>query len=187
MSRLRYWWRTALWKSEMKTVWLLTSMFVAATGWLVAEPVPAQDRIYRCGNEYTNRIGNRKDCKVVEGGNVTVVRGTTPAPASGSSPSPSPGATQRVVNAPPAAPRIDSPEQRARDADAKAILEQELRRTEARQAELLKEYNNGQPDKIGGEARNYQKYLDRVAEMKAAIDRNQSDIEGIKRELNRFR
>ncbi|MBY4596124.1 DUF3450 domain-containing protein [bacterium BD-1] len=173
----------------MKTAWLLTSVFVAATGWLAAAPVSAQDRIYRCGNEYTNRIGNRKDCKVVEGGNVTVVRGTAPAaaPPAASGPAPSAGGNQRVVSAPPSAPRIDSPEQRARDADAKVILEQELRRTEARQAELLKEYNNGEPDKIGGEARNYQKYLDRVAEMKAAIDRNQSDIEGIRRELNRFK
>lgn len=168
----------------MRTALLLTSLF-AATQWLAAAPVSAQDRIYRCGNEYTNRIGNRKDCKVVEGGNVTVVRGMAPAPAAAA---PAAGGGQRnVVSAPPSAPRADSAEQRARDADAKAILEQELRRTEARQAELLKEYNNGEPDKIGGEARNYQKYLDRVAEMKAAIDRNQSDIEGIRRELNRFK
>ncbi|HRL36344.1 MAG: hypothetical protein KBF22_08380, partial [Ottowia sp.] len=87
----------------------------------------------------------------------------------------------------PSAPRIDTPEQRARDSDAKAILEQELRRAEAKQAELVKEYNNGEPDKIGGEARNYQKYLDRVAEMKASIARNQSDIDGLKRELSRLR
>lgn len=51
----------------------------------------------------------------------------------------------------------------------------------------MKEYNNGEPDKIGGEARNYQKYLDRVAEMKASIARNQSDIDGLKRELSRLR
>ena len=92
----------------------------------------------------------------------------------------------RSTSAPPSAPRIDTPQQRARDADAKAILQQELSRAEARHAELLKEYNNGEPDKIGGEARNHQKYLDRVAELKAAIERNQSDIEGIKRELGRL-
>ena len=57
---------------------------------------------------------------------------------------------------------------------------------QARQAELAKEYNNGEPDKIGGEARNYQKYLDRVAELKASIARNQADIEGIQRELKRY-
>ena len=156
-----------------------------------ALPAAAQDRIYRCGNEYTNQIKGRSDCKLVEGGNVTVVRGTAPA-AAPAAPAPAPvtrsaAAAPRTASAPPSAPRIDTPEQRARDSDAKAILEQELRRAEAKQAELVKEYNNGEPDKIGGEARNYQKYLDRVAEMKASIARNQSDIDGLKRELSRLR
>lgn len=176
----------------MKSVSLLFSLatVLGGAGLFASLPAVAQDRIYRCGNEYTNRLpANRKDCRVVEGGNVTVVSGTVPrlptrqpAAASGGGG----GAPTRVVSAPPSAPRNDSPAQRARDADAKAILENELRRAEARQAELIKEYNNGEPDKIGGEARNYQKYLDRVAEMKAAIERNQSDIEGIRRELARF-
>jgi hypothetical protein len=43
----------------------------------------AQDRIYRCGNEYTNTVpqGHEKGCKLVEGGNVTVVQGQRPAKA----------------------------------------------------------------------------------------------------------
>ena len=169
----------------MKKFAPLMAFLMTAAGLLAAVPVAAQDRIYRCGNEYTNRVGTRKDCKVVEGGNVTVVRGTTPAAAAPAAGGGSSG--QRVVSAPATAPRIDTPEQRARDADAKAILEQELRRAEARQNELTKEYNNGEPDKIGGEARNYQKYLDRVAQLKASIARNQSDIDGIRRELARFK
>ncbi len=163
----------------MKPLLLLISCLAVATGAL------AQDRIYRCGNEYTNQIKGRADCKVVEGGNVTVVRGTTPAPVT-SSGGGGAAPVQRAVASPSSAPRIDSPEQRARDSDAKVILEQELRRAESRQAELTKEYNNGEPDKIGGEARNHQKYLDRVAEMKASMARNQSDIDGIRRELARF-
>ena len=147
-------------------------------------PAAAQTPIYRCGNEYTNQIKGRTDCKPVEGGNVTVVRGTSPAPAAPAAGSG--GAAKPVVTAPASAPRVDPAEQRARDADAKAILEQELRRAQARQADLTKEYNNGEPDKIGGEARNYQKYLDRVADLKASIARNQADIEGIQRELKRF-
>ena len=172
---------------------LLTSCLCLAAGLLAgaAAPASAQDRIYRCGNEYTNQIKGRSDCKLVEGGNVTVVRGTAPA-AAPAAPAPAPvtrsaAAAPRTASAPPSAPRIDTPEQRARDSDAKAILEQELRRAEAKQAELVKEYNNGEPDKIGGEARNYQKYLDRVAEIKASLARNQSDIDGLKRELSRLR
>ena len=178
--------------TDMKPL-LLTSCLCLAAGLLAgaAAPASAQDRIYRCGNEYTNQIKGRSDCKLVEGGNVTVVRGTAPA-AAPAAPAPAPvtrsaAAAPRTASAPPSAPRIDTPEQRARDSDAKAILEQELRRAEAKQAELVKEYNNGEPDKIGGEARNYQKYLDRVAEMKASIARNQSDIDGLKRELSRLR
>jgi hypothetical protein len=66
------------------------------------------------------------------------------------------------------------------------ILESELKKAEARQADLLREYNNGEPEKMGSEARNYQKYLDRVADLKASIARNDSDIAGIKRELARL-
>ena len=171
---------------------LLISSLLTVAGLLgAALPAAAQERIYRCGNEYTNQIKGRSGCKLVEGGNVTVVRGTAPA-AAPAAPAPAPvtrsaAAAPRTASAPPSAPRIDTPEQRARDSDAKAILEQELRRAEAKQAELVKEYNNGEPDKIGGEARNYQKYLDRVAEMKASIARNQSDIDGLKRELSRLR
>jgi len=50
---------------------------------------------------------------------------------------------------------------------------------------LLKEYNNGEPEKQGMESRNHQKYLDRVAEIKANLLRNESDIAGIRRELGR--
>ena len=162
----------------------LACLAVLAGAVVVPAPAGAQSRIYRCGNEYTNQIKGRSDCKLLEGGNVTVVRGTspTPAPASGAGA----GTAKPVVTAPASAPRVDPAEQRARDADAKAILEQELRRAQARQADLAKEYNNGEPDKIGGEARNYQKYLDRVAELKASIARNQADIEGIQRELKRY-
>ena len=81
--------------------------------------------------------------------------------------------------------RVDADEQRARDSDARAILEAELKKAEARQEDMVKEYNNGEPEKMGPEHRNHQKYLDRVAELKASIARNENDIAGIKRELGR--
>ncbi len=156
----------------------LMSLLVLAAG-----AAQAQDRIYRCGNEYTNTLppNRAKECKLVEGGNVTVVPGTRPAQPKAAADAPA-----RAVTAPAGAPKVDNSEQRARDSDARAILEAELRKAEARQAELLKEYNNGEPEKQGGEARNYQKYLDRVADLKAAIARNESDIAGLKRELARL-
>ncbi len=66
------------------------------------------------------------------------------------------------------------------------MLESELKKAQERQTLLLKEFNNGEPEKQGSESHNYQKYLDRVAEMKAELARNESDIAGIQREIDRL-
>lgn len=136
----------------------------------------AQGAIYRCGNEFSNTLSESeakaRNCKLMSGGNVTVVPGVKAPP-------------RPAASSPANAPRVDSNDQRSKDADARLILEAELRKAEARQAELLKEYNNGEPEKLGPETRNHQKYLDRVAELKRSIERNESDIAGIKRELSR--
>lgn len=137
-------------------------------------------RIYRCGNEYTNnpQDAQQRGCKPIDGGNLTVIEAPRPAPSAAPRPS---GATS-----PAGAPRVESAEQRARDAEARAILETELRKAELRLAELQKEYNNGEPEKVGPEFRNHQRYLDRVAELKAAITRTESDISGLRREIARL-
>jgi hypothetical protein len=144
----------------------------------------AQDAIYRCGNEYTNNPTpvQAKTCKLMEGGNISIVQGTRPrTPASGA---PAPSAPRPAASG-NAGQRVDANDQRARDADARGVLAAELKRSEARLAELRAEYKDGQPDPQGGEARNHQKYLDRVAELKAAIARIESDIVGIRREMGR--
>ncbi|QDL55210.1 hypothetical protein [Rhodoferax aquaticus] len=157
----------------MKTIFFLP----LALAFLMS-PVLAQERIYRCGNEYTNTIteAQAKTCKLISGGNVTVV----PAAKTAASSAP------KVATPSQPGQRVDANDQRAKDSDARLILESELKKAEARQAELLKEFNNGEPEKQGAEARNHQKYLDRVAELKANIARNESDIAGIRREISRL-
>ena len=151
------------------------------TFWLLVlcASAQAQERIYRCGNAYTNSVteAQAKNCKLLEGANVTVVQGTRPAQAPAQASAASPAS---------AGPRVNVQEQKSRDSDARLILQSELKKAEARQAELLKEYNNGEPDKRGDEVRNYQRYLDRVAELKASLARNESDMAGIRRELGRL-
>ena len=167
----------------MKSAYLipLAALFLVANS-----HAQGQGRIYRCGNTYTNDAAEArtKSCKVVEGGYITVVEGTRVqgAPGNGAASAP---VKVAAANPSSAGTRVDSAEQKARDSDARQILESELKKAETRQVELLKEFNNGEPDKQGAEARNYQKYLDRVAELKASIARNENDIAGIKRELGR--
>ncbi len=90
-----------------------------------------------------------------------------------------------AASARPGDTRVDPAAQRARDSDARRILGEELQREEQRLAELQKEFNNGEPERRGDE-RNYQKYLDRVADMKAGIARKEADIAAIKREIGKL-
>lgn len=140
--------------------------------------------VYRCPGPpvlYTDTLtpqeARERGCRTIEGTPITVIQGRTPTPRPASGPATAGNAAPR----PPEA-RVDPGAQRARDTDSRRILEGELRREEERLAELRREYNNGEPERQGNE-RNYQKYLDRVADLKSGIARKESDIAAIKREL----
>ncbi len=168
----------------MKPVQVLGMSMAAAALWVAtpasAESTPGRE-VYRCpGNPvlYTDALtpkeAKEKGCRTLEGAPVTIVQSTKPRPNSAE------GAASAAERTP--GQRVDPQQQRARDNDARRILQDELRREEERLAALQKEYNNGQPERHGDE-RNYQKYLDRVAELKAGIDRKEGDIAALKREL----
>jgi hypothetical protein len=154
----------------------------------------AQAKIWRCGNSYTNdeAVAKTQGCKLVDGGNVTVVTGTKvngAAGSSGAAPAGKGGGVTMAVappsSVPPGGPRVETSEQKARDSDARLILESELKKSETRLGELQKEFNNGEPEMLGPEHRNRQKYLDRIAVLKASMERTEKDIAGLKRELAR--
>ncbi len=152
------------------------ALLIPLTATVFAANSFSQDRIYRCGNEYTNTVPTpqMKGCKLLEGGNVTVVQGTRPA-----------SAPARSAPASAGAQRVDAGEQKLRDSDARQILEAELQKAQTRRLELQAEYNNGQPAVRPDEARTGPKYLDRVSELKASLVRIEANIAGIRRELGR--
>lgn len=167
-----------------------TLAVLLGSAWVL--PASAQSSgVYRCGNEYTNdtRRIERGGCTPLTGGNVTIIRGEA-VRTSSMMRSPSRVAQpQRIPLTAPSAPinrpTVSSSTQQTRDQGARGILQMELDRANQRLAELQKEYNNGNPEKIGPEHRNYQKYLDRVANLKSDIARTESDIQGIRREIGR--
>ncbi len=147
---------------------LAALLVLAATG-----AQAAQDIYYQCpGNVFTNTItpkeADARGCKSKEAAQPTTIPAPKIRPATAS-----PGG---------AASRVDAQEQKARDSDARKILQDELIKAQAQLDALQKEYNNGQPERQGDE-KNYQKYLDRTADLKAQIARTESDINAITREL----
>lgn len=149
---------------------------------LVAAPAAwAQDKpVYRCpGNLYTDSLSAKeardKGCKTLEGAPITVIQSQVPRG----------NATRPAGAASGQGEKVGTEDQKARDSDAKRILEAELKKEEDALAALRKEFNEGQPERRGDE-RNYQKYLDRVEEMKAALTRKEADVAALRRELGKF-
>ncbi|MDM4766078.1 hypothetical protein [Pelomonas sp. SE-A7] len=153
----------------------------------LAGSASAQGVVYRCPGPpvlYTDALtakeAQEKGCRTIEGTPITVLtpaRRPTPA-ASGAQPTTPPGAR-------PPEGRVEAPQQRNRDNERRAVLQTELREAESRLSATKAEYNNGTPERRGDE-RNYQKYLDRVAELKASITRQENDIEALRREIGKL-
>ena len=165
-------------------------LLVLAAGLMPLAAAQAQDKpVYRCPGPpvlYTDALSpqeaREKGCRTIEGAPVTIVPTVKPrAPAAAAPSGSASGAAPRGGEG----MRVDPSEQRARDSDARRILSDELKREEDRLAQLKREFNNGEPERNGDE-RNYQKYLDRVAEMKAAIARKEADVAAIRRELSKL-
>ena len=152
-----------------------------------AQPAAAASQVYRCPGPpvlYTDAISPKeaieKGCRTIEGTPITIIQAPRPRPAA----APSGGSGSGSSTAPRAAGdgKVDPAAQRQRDSEARRILQDELKKEEDKLAQMQKDYNNGEPERRGDE-RNYQRYLDRVAEMKAAITRKEADISALKREI----
>ena len=156
-------------------------MLGAALAGLAGSALAQGGTVYRCPGPpvlYTDQItpqqAKEQGCRTIEGAPITIVSPPKARPVAGTPPS---AGASRGADA-----KVDAGDQRARDSDARKILEAELKREEVKLAELQKEFGNGEPERRGDE-RNYQRYLDRVEEMKAAIARKNSDVAALKREL----
>ena len=165
-----------------------TICIAAALAVVSAAPLPALAQapgntvVYRCPGPpilYTDTISvaeaKEKNCRTIEGAPVTVIQGMRPRTGN---PVP-PGGVR------PADSRVDPAQQRARDSDSRRILEAELKKEEEQLEQMQKDFNNGEPERRGDE-KNFQKYMDRVAEMKAAIARKENDVVAIRRELGKL-
>ena len=148
--------------------------------WVIGLALPMgagaqSQRIYRCGNAYTNHPEPNANCKALSGGSVTVIEGTRIQ---------EPQAVASSVGA--SGVKVDNTEQRQRDAQAQLVLHAELQRAQKQQTALLLEWQNGSPERRADEHRQPEKYQRRVTELRGALQRSEADIAGLQRELARL-
>lgn len=157
--------------------WRLWCVSVACSA--MAAGLGAQEtvRVYRCGNAYTNQPEPGRQCKPMSGGHVTVIEGTRVLRASEVAPTSAPAASDA---------KVDGAQQRQRDAQAQVVLQAELQKAQAQRQELLRQWNQGEPERRADELRQPQKYQERVAQLRAALQRAEADVAGLQRELARL-
>lgn len=146
----------------------------------VTPAVHAQGDVYLCVDqngvkEYKN-TGATKGCKKVDLPPLTIT-----APVARSAPS---AGTKSV--APADFPKIDNATQKSRDNDRRQILQDEMKREEQKLADLRKEYRNGEPERQGSEGSSAQ-YQERVRSMREAIERSETNIAALKREIGNLK
>jgi hypothetical protein len=142
--------------------------------------------MYRCIDASGHKLYTdvkKGNCEVIYTGS------SNPRPPAASAPIPavrasSPGPAAAV--SPASFPRVDSAQQRARDDDRREILNDELRAEQKKLADLRKDFNGGEPERMGNE-RNYAKYQERVASMRDEIGRTERNIEALQREITNIR
>jgi predicted RNase H-like nuclease (RuvC/YqgF family) len=145
--------------------------------WVLAAPILAQG-VFVCvqpngTREYRN-TGDIRGCRRLD----TETISTIPAPTTNQQ--------AKAGTLDSSFPRIDSQIQKRRDQDRLQILMDEVRTEESKLSELRREYQNGEPERLGNE-RNYAKYQERVAQMKDDILRTEKNIEALKREIGNLK
>lgn len=158
---------------------LLIGLLLA--NWFCLGVAYAQGDVYLCvdenGKKEYRNTGVTKGCKKIDLPGITVVPAPVlPAAKKGSG----------AGSAPSNFPKVDDNTQKARDSDRKQILSDELKAEEEKLGNFKKEYNNGEPERLGTE-KNYAKYQERTNLLKEDISRTEKNIEALKRELSNLK
>jgi hypothetical protein len=131
----------------------------------------AQEAVYRCGNAYTNDAAQakREKCKLLErDASVTI-------PSHQRAVAVTQNRSANLSSAPRPWVATRSAEQQARDSDAKAIIESELKKTEMQLVDLRRQHAGLSASQD----------VDGKLALKRQIDRGEADIASLKRELKR--
>jgi hypothetical protein len=129
----------------------------------------AQEAVYRCGSIITNDAAQakREKCQLLEAGALV----TIPSLSQKKAVAVTKPKTQKISQVAP----LRSVEQQSRDHDSKAIIQSELKKTEAQLVDLRRQYAGLTATQD----------LERKLALKQQIARNEADIQSLMRELKR--
>lgn len=172
-----------------KQIFIFTTQLVLGLT-LISSSVWARSDVYLCvdanGKKEYKNTGNVKGCTKLDFPSATPIAAPAPSANRKVATSSSSAAPTKAVNVPSSFPKIDESAQKARDSDRKQILLDEHKSEEQKLANLIKEFNNGTPERRA-EDKTQDKYLERVQHLRAEMSRAEKNLEALKRELSKIK
>lgn len=142
----------------------------------------AQQPVYRCGHEYTNAPQEPSRCEPLAPQAVTVIPGTRVQDRPAAAAPASVPALAAQAQQPGAAA---GPAQKQRDEMARQVLAAELEQARQRHLKLQEEYQQAASARPPSQTQSPQSHTQPLAQLKAAVERSQRDIESLQREMLR--
>ena len=174
---------------------LVLRRLVVGLGLLGLVSVGAQttpDAVWRCGSLITNQPVGGQACELMSTLAPTVIEGTRVNPgasraANGIASGPAGLAARNVVSSPASeSPRRPAQDMAPNRAQARDLLQAELKDQEARLQDLLGQWKQGQPKPLPDHVQGSQAHLDRVSAIRQQLLRTEADIAALRRELARL-
>ncbi len=136
------------------------------------------DTLYKCTDDsgvvlYTNQKGSARNCTILSR-ELPITTMAAPPKASPRTPTPA------------NFPRVDGDTQRGRDNDRRKILEQEFSTEQQNLEKARKALAEGEATRLGDE-KSYQKYLERVQDLREGVALHERNLEALKRELTNLK
>jgi len=142
----------------------------------------ADQTVYKCGQEITNQPNDPSQCQKLLISKPTQIEGTRVQ--NGQSPKTASTVFDKLVE--PISITPNNPQEvHQRNTQARTVLEDEWQKLSARQAEMVRIFNGGQPALQDGETLQNPQYKRRASEMQTQIERMARDLMALKRELSR--
>jgi hypothetical protein len=161
-----------------------TALLAAAGGEAGAQALAAKARESGCVDAPRAIEGSMYRCATASGAAAYFnVPGADNAPARRAGN----GAPAKSTPTPAGFPRVDSDTQRARDDMRRKVLADELAAEEKLLAEARNAYANGAPVPLPEEQANADKYRERIARLRQAVQLHERNIEALKKELGATR
>jgi len=168
--------------------WCLAGAFALVFGAAGAQNLGTKTKESGCIDKPKVVVGSTYRCTTQSGAaayfNVPEATEERPAPrvSNGRNPVPAPAPVASQPS-PPGLPRVDTATQKGRDELRRKVLQDELAAEEKLLLESRGAFANGAPPALADEQKDPQRYADRIAKLRQAVQLHERNVDALRREL----